>query len=87
MNHPSGRGSRLVDVDMTQTRLNLSLAPGGEGQREKANLEWLALKLGFKGGNISALVQHIARATDTSPVDFAAAMERAFAVATGIEDD
>lgn len=70
---------------MAQTRLNLSLSPGTEGGKEKASLEWLALKLGFKG-NISALIQHIARATDASPVDFAAAMERAFAVAAGIED-
>lgn len=71
---------------MQQTRLNLSLSPGTEGEKEKANLEWLAMKLGFKG-NVSALVQHIARAADTSPVEFAAAMERAFAVAAGIEED
>lgn len=70
---------------MNQTKLTLSLSPEREGEREKANLEWLARKLGFR--SISALLQHMARATDTSPVDFAAAMERAFAVAAGIEEE
>ena len=72
-----------------QNKLTLSLSPDIPGipfVNEKENLEWLSNKLGF-GGNISRLVQHIARATETSPVDFANAMERAFSVAAGIEED